>query len=336
MQDRYLKTPALIVSALLLSVSGLSAADTNGTLFYTTFSGGQNIHKVDYSWSGGTLNFTNNLAIGSVAGADGLLFLPNGNLAVGGQGPVVHEVNLSGGLVTSLAVPTDAFHLSLSPGGKVLYSSSIPGQPTAITLNASGGLVGATPFALPTSGATSVVDTIAWASGGPNQGTALFTSSSASGNGTVGKITLNGGPEAPTSAVTSSPQQLAASHGLVYDPFSDSFITMGANAIARFSSAGVFLEQRFFNGPTFDQGTVDGLGHIFGADNGGTLYLIDYTGGTLAGATVGSKFLASSLDDIAPKVGSGSNNNRAPDAGGTLTLFSLVLCGLIAFRRKLT
>ncbi len=105
-----------------------ATSDTSGSLWYTTFSGGQNIHKVDYNWVGGSLSFANNINLGpGVNGADGLLFLPNGDLAVGGQGRTVHEINpLSGAVITDLSVPTDSFHLSLSPGGKVLYSSSIP------------------------------------------------------------------------------------------------------------------------------------------------------------------------------------------------------------------
>lgn len=325
----------LILAFTLTAATAAAAIDTNGSLYYTTFSGGQNIHKVDYSWVGGGLSLSGNTALGAgVAGADGILFLPNGNLAVGGQGGVVHEVSLTGSLVADLAVPTASYHLSLSPGGKVLYSSSIPGQPTAITLNASGGLAGAVAFALPTSGTQTQLDTIAWASGGPNAGTALFTSSGAGGGGVVGKIAFAGGPEAPTSAMTSSPTSLTASHGLVYDPFSDSFITMGGNQIARFGSDGTLLETRNFSSSlNFDQGTVDGLGHIFAADNGGFLTLIDYSGGTLAGASFGSLFLAGSLDDIAPKVGSGAIST--PDSGTTAAMLGLALLSLVAARRKL-
>lgn len=326
------KGTALLMSFMLAGAKLVAAtSDTSGSLWYTTFSGGQNIHKVDYNWVGGSLSFANNINLGpGVNGADGLLFLPNGDLAVGGQGRTVHEINpLSGAVITDLSVPTDSFHLSLSPGGKVLYSSSIPGQPTAITLNGSGGLAGATTLALPTSGTQSQLDTIAWASGGPNVGKALYTSSLAGGNGAVGNISFTGGPEAPTAATTSAPQSLPASHGLVYDPFADSFISMGAGSISRFDSAGSLLETISFRGATFDQGTVDGLGHIFAADNNGLLYMVDYSSGTLAGATSEGLFLANQLDDIAPKVGSGSN--KVPDAGSTafLGLIGLVCLGFV-------
>lgn len=324
-----------LLMLVALTASQATAANTSGTLWYTTYNGGQNIHKVDYTWSSNVLSLSANTAIGpGVNGADGILFLPNGNLAIGGQGRRVHEVDPAGNLVTTLTVPTDSYHLSLSPGGKVLYSASIPGQPTAITLNGSGGLTGASAVALPVAGTQTSLDTIAWASGGPNQGKALYTSSSSGGNGVVGTITIAGGPESPTSATTSGPVALPASHGLVYDPFSDSFITMGDDEISRFSSAGVLLETLGFagQGVNFDQGTVDGLGHIFAADNNGRLYLVDYSGGTFAGATSDSAFLANFLDDIAPKVGSGSNPPpTVPETGGTLWLmgcgFGLVFAG---------
>ncbi|RIK81385.1 MAG: hypothetical protein DCC68_08760 [Planctomycetota bacterium] len=97
---------------------------------------------------------------------------------------------------------------------------------------------------------------------------------------------------------------------MAYDPFSDSFITMGDNAISRFSSTGVLLETiTFAVGTDFDQGTVDGLGHIFAANNGGDLFLIDYSAtGTLSAASTifDRRFLANALDDLAPKVGPGS------------------------------
>ncbi len=104
---------------------------------------------------------------------------------------------------------------------------------------------------------------------------------------------------------------------------------MGAGSISRFDSAGSLLETISFRGATFDQGTVDGLGHIFAADNNGLLYMVDYSSGTLAGATSEGLFLANQLDDIAPKVGSGSN--KVPDAGSTafLGLIGLVCLGFV-------
>jgi hypothetical protein len=218
----------------------------------------------------------------------------------------------------------------LSPGGNVLYSASIPGQPSVITLNGSGGLVGASAAALTVTGTQTQLDTIAWA--GPlsaNPGNALYTSSNAGGNGVVGTITIAGGPEAPTSAVTSSPVSLPASHGMVYDPFSDSFVTMGDDEISRFSPAGSLLETLSFAGQgiTFDQGTVDGLGHIFAASNSGSLVLVDYTDGTLAASTSDTQFLANALDDIAPRVGPGSRS--VPDGGSTAGITLMALAGLV-------
>ncbi len=331
----------LTLLAGVLATTQLSAAiDTGGTLYYTTFAGGSNVHKVDYSWIGGSLTIANNTAIAAVAGADGILFLPNGNLAIGGQGFGVHELTLAGSLVTTLGVPTPSFHLSLSPGGKVLYSSGIPGSPTAITLNGSGGLTGAAAALLPTAGSSTTLDTISWATGGPNVGKSLYTSSAPGGNGVVGTITFTGGPEAPTAATTSAPVALPASHGMAYDPFSDSFITMGDTEISRFSSAGVLLETidlASLGISTFDQGTVDGLGHIFGADNGGRLVMIDYsaTGTLLAASTVAdSIFLHSALDDIAPKVGPGSIDEIPEPA--TILVWSVLACvgGFGAYRRR--
>jgi hypothetical protein len=43
-------------------------------LFYTTFSGGVNVHKADFNYNGTTFTLSNNIGIASTNGADGLLF----------------------------------------------------------------------------------------------------------------------------------------------------------------------------------------------------------------------------------------------------------------------
>jgi hypothetical protein len=88
------------------------------------------------------------------------------------------------------------------------------------------------------------------------------------------------------------------------------------------------------SGFTFDQGTVDGLGHVFAATNNGNLLFLDISGTGLVGSASFSAFpfLADSLDDIAPLSGPGSN---VPEPG-TLALLGLAFAGIgFARRRKL-
>ena len=102
-----MKKALLIGSALGLFGLGLqqAAADSfDGTLYYTTFSGGTNVHSVDYSYVVGTsFALTNNTGLASTSGADGLLFAPNGNLLVAGQGNNLTEVTTTGTIVKNVA-----------------------------------------------------------------------------------------------------------------------------------------------------------------------------------------------------------------------------------------
>src|SRR5512142_947264 len=96
-----------IYLVLILGIVGLgfyvpaaSADSANGTLFYTTFSGGQNVWSVDYNFNGVTLALTGNKNIASTSGADGILFDPAGRLVISGQNannpPQLHEVTTGG------------------------------------------------------------------------------------------------------------------------------------------------------------------------------------------------------------------------------------------------
>jgi len=82
-------TSGLYLAALLLTcgLTGLRADSATGTLFYTTFSGGVNVHKVDYNFDGlTTFTLSNNTGLASTNGADGLLFAPDGKLTGGRTG----------------------------------------------------------------------------------------------------------------------------------------------------------------------------------------------------------------------------------------------------------
>src|SRR5262249_31006033 len=112
---------------------------TDGTLFYTSFNGGQNVHRVDYNFDGvATFTLSNNTDLAALTGADGIIFAPNGNLLIGGQGTRVHEVKTDGTFVQTVDPGIgDAFHLSLNPNRARVYASGIPG-----------GAVGVMPFPL--------------------------------------------------------------------------------------------------------------------------------------------------------------------------------------------
>jgi hypothetical protein len=79
---------ALAALGCVLGSACHASADTfSGTLFFTTFSGGTNVHDMTYSYDDSTktlkLGTVNGLA--AVGGADGLIFAPDGKtLLIGG------------------------------------------------------------------------------------------------------------------------------------------------------------------------------------------------------------------------------------------------------------
>src|SRR6266436_8717566 len=91
-----------VAGVMLWGSAGVRADVFNGTLYFTYFTGGENVDKISYSYNSASTTFTLGAVqgIAAVNGADGIIFAPNGNLLVGGQGnPVVHELTPTGTFV---------------------------------------------------------------------------------------------------------------------------------------------------------------------------------------------------------------------------------------------
>lgn len=315
---------ALAVFGFSSGAIGTARGDPiSGTLYFTTFNA-QSLNSVGYSYNG-----TNSFSISAphritfLPGADGLVFTTNGNIAVGGQGNAVYVVNPTNGNHTTVtAGSTSAFHMMADPFGHIL-SSGIPGTPAVYngTVSSNGTALNYTPSVGP---ANQFVDTITYAG---NQ--AFYTSSGGGGVGDFGKINID------YTNHTYTTQQLysgmAGFHGMTYDPFTGDLFTFGANTIRQIDpgtgSIVSTLNLSFSAG--FDQGTVDGLGHLFIADNDGHLLFIDYSQtGLVSTFSYGTApFLADSLDDVAPIAGPGGSPTGTPEPA-SITLLSLGLAGL--------
>ena len=280
-----------------------------GTLYFTTFSGGPNVNKVDFTYDNSVPSFS--LAaptnIASTAGADGIIFGPDGKLLVAGQGnPFIYRVDQTIMPATVTPIRTaigDNFHLALDPSGSEVWVGGIPGPlekvPMPLGPGTIAGLVGD----------DGAITGIAF----DQTGQAFYTSSGAGGFGNFGKIDLSVSP-----AVTTRIQSgLPAAHGIVFDPFTNTLILFGSNHISQINpTSPTSLVSDYTNdGLTFDQGAVDGKGHIFGATNNGLMIFIDYSVSGKVGDIsnfVSSQFLANSLDDVAPLVGPGAPKNQLP------------------------
>ncbi|MBX9583821.1 MAG: PEP-CTERM sorting domain-containing protein [Gemmataceae bacterium] len=226
----------------------------------------------------------------------------------------------TGATTTYTAGGTSAFHMMMSPGG-VIFSAGIPGELASYpgTLTANG-----TPHAV--TGDDTAIDTISWDA----DGNAYYTASGAGGFGAFGRIDMT------TFTTTRLLSGVEAAHGMTFDPYTGTLILFGDSHVSQIDPADptVILSDLDLSGFgfNFDQGTTDGKGHVFAADNGGRLLFLDITTSGLVGAPdFGvAPFLAANLDDIAPLSGPGS---LVPEPG-SLTLLGLGAAGLVGARLR--
>lgn len=306
----------LAVAVVCLSVGSryVSASVVTGEIFYTLFSGTPNVKKVSVDYDGGSL-FTlgTKTSIGTTPGADGISGNPQNSdlLIVGGQGGDISTISKTTGTVTTVSSPTAAFHLEVSDPVTV-YSTGIPGAMSRHPILGNGDLGPGT--AITISGPdTDITQLISTPSG------FFYTSSGSGGSGTYGTLTFTGATTATTSRLygsggSVSGSTLPAAHGGVYDPFTNNVILVGDDYITQLDLAGNIISDRNLSGfggvnPNFDQGTVDGKGHLFAASNSGNLLFVDYAASGLVGDLgnfTALPFLDSFLDDIAPLVGPGA------------------------------
>lgn len=190
--------------------------------------------------------------------------------------------------------------------------------------SAAEGPFGGTGTALSLSGDDGLITSLAFTP----SGTVYYTNAGPGGLGNFGAIDLT------TGVTTRLLTGVAAAHGMVYDPFGDDLILGGSNHITQYDlTTNAIISDLIVPFDTFDQGAVDGKGHIFWADNGGRFFFLDYTTTSLVGSAsnfVSNDFFKGSLDDIAPLIGAGGTN-QTPEPG-TFALLGLAL-GALGFTR---
>ena len=298
-------TSITITTILILSVTTLAtpafADSTSETLFFTTFGGGMNVHKVEISYDG-IVTFTQPapVNIATTVGADGIAGNPQDadSLLVGGQGLRIHNVRISDGMVTTTASTLNVFHLEV-PDANTVYGTGIPSAGIS-SHPIVAGVVGAGVNIAPAAGSSTVTQIIV------TPGPTFYTNSGPGGFGDFGMIVI--GATYTTSLIASN---VPAAHGGTYDPFTNTVILFGDGHITQYSIAGVLVSDLNVGAGQFDQGTVDGNGHAYVAINNGDLFFLDYSVSGLidcggCGTNFQSiQFLATSLDDIGPLVGEG-------------------------------
>ncbi len=312
----------VLLAAVISSACTSTAFATlfNGTLYYTTYNGGQNVWNINYNYDDSThafgLGSANNIA--STNGADGIIFAPNGNLLIGGQGSGnVYEVKPSDGSVVNTQFTGNAsFHMALNPNGTKAYTSNFGGSLNTLSLPIGSG---STNQAI--SGGDSGVTQIAFGDGG----TVFYVDGSPNGFGNLGTIDLS------TGATTRLYSSVQPAHGLIYDPFTDLMTMFGAGQTGTMSAldgSGLLASGSIFGVGDFDQGAVDGKGHALVAGSN-SITFIDYS---LSNDITKPDYTASIggfafIDDVAPLSGSGSNPQGNVPEPTTLALLGAGLVG---------
>lgn len=284
--------------------SSAGPARWSGTLFFSTYGGcapgrSTNINKVSFTYEvGSAFTLGTPVGIACLPGADGLIFAPDGDLLVGGRRAAVFKVNPSTGKFASVETGgIRADHIMLDPDQRQAWVSSLPGTPASIPL---------APFAAgtvhPLSGDDNRITTIAWDAAR----NAYYTSSGAGGSGSFGKIDLK------TFTTTRRFKSLPAAHGMTFDPFTGHLMLFGDNHITQIApgTTPMIVSDVAFSGFQFDQGTVDGNGHLFIASNTGHMVFIDYASTRKVADPSNFKttlFVMKALDDFAPLYGPGAS-----------------------------
>ena len=327
-----LKSSAKLITTLLatalLSV-GAQATVYNGTAYYTTYVGG-GVYSVSYSYDNVTKNFTTGAQtpIATLPGADGIIFAPNGNLIVGGQGAAAYNVNPANGSFTSASTGGNAsFHVTLAPNGQSVYTSPFNGPLVQIPL-ANFGTANA-PTITPISGSENGITQLAFVNG-----STFYVTGNPNGFGNVGSINLATGVTTRFAGGTA----VQAAHGIVYDPYSGLINLFGAGQVATINPLTNIVSASVGNANfpgDFDQGASDGLGHALVAGSNG-LTFIDYEGTSILTPNF-VKFVGgfNFIDDIAPLAGLGSQPSDVP-VPAALPLFAsgLGALGFLTYRRR--
>jgi len=295
---------AAVYVVVLLALAGCGTCGGQGCggrissadLYFTRYAATPNLMKVRFDYSGGKFTLDKPKSVATLNGVDGLVFAPDGDLLIGGQGGTVHKVRVADGKFKDVKANTVAYHVSMDPSGKKAWVAGIPGPLAEIPLSPFDNGI---PHQL--QGDDVAVTSIAF----DGSGHAYYTSSGSGGYGSVGNIDLK------NFTTTRRMENIPAAHGMVFDRFTGDLLLFGSNHITQVDPKNmkVISDLEMKASVTLDQGTVDGNGYAFVASNSGELVFVDYSGSkkiSSGGNTVVVKFLASSLDDVAPLSGAGS------------------------------
>lgn len=305
------KIAALALAALgLASGASMSAAQViSRDIFYTRWNTNNaleaNVKKcvVTYDRDAGTMVISDITPLARTNGADGIVFAPDGQLLIGGQGSgFMHKVDPTLGTFTSELVNGGAsFHIVVDPSNQKAWTAGLPGTISEVPLAPFGA---GTPHAV--SGSVAGITDLQFVG---NQ--VFYTSSMNSGNGSFGTIDMT----TFTTTQILGPA-LESAHGMRFDPFTGHLLLCGGGKVIQIDPANpsVIISTldllSYLTGPVtdrfLDQLAPDGQGLVYIAANDGTFFVVDYAATGIIGDganVIRSQILDTFLDDIAPLVG---------------------------------
>ncbi|MDA4123615.1 MAG: hypothetical protein OK456_10595, partial [Thaumarchaeota archaeon] len=251
----------------------------------------------------------------------------------------ITEVDPDSGAVTS-SIPTTGVspsHLMADVAGNAWYSADGCG-----TFNQGMVAFGSSSGTTKTfTGDDTYVNTLIWNLNSPNENLAYYTSSGCcGGNGHFGTLDVATGV---TTCVKSSGTcvNFPGAHGGFFDPYTGDLIIVGGNHITQIDpNTLAVVSDLFVSGVTFDQGSADGNGHLFVANNGGSIYFLDYSASHLVGAASNFAYNiggsgVSEADDVAPLVGQGSTSTGVPEFPlGPVLLVAIAIPVMLVLRQR--
>jgi len=226
----------------------------------------------------------------------------------------------------------------VDPSGNTAYTTPDPGVLVSIPLNPLGP---GTSHALTgddgtTTGSHFGVDTVAW-----SDATHAFYTSDHSGDfgggGDVGTINLSTFVTTCFKAPSGGCMFYPGAHGMAYDPFTGDLFIFGATHITQLDTSGNVISDLTVPGAQFDQGTVDGNGHLLVADNNGHILFDDYSATKSLTGSFHTELAVPSPDDVAPLIGPGSPVTSAPEFPfGILVLFVVAVPAMLLLKARLS
>ena len=190
-------------------------------------------------------------------------------------------------------------------------------------------------------GSTNFVNTLIVTS---SKTTAFYTSTPCcGGGGQFGTINLSTFVTTCATVVTGGCASFPAAHGGTFDPYTGDVMIFGNDHITQIDPTTLaVVSDLVVPGAGFDQGTVDGSGHLFVAGGPGVFFLDYRTSGLVSSA---GNYMAASIcnpsctgggaDDVAPLVGPGSPVNGVPEFPfGPFAVFALAVPILLVLKAR--